>query len=120
MSEDRDDEQGDAEQAEVARQEAAQQAKEDEQAVREETGGLAKEGDRMEERLDGLDDSIDEAKKVAAQRQDAPDPKNQVAGDWEGEASGADQGDDATDSGDVEDGDDGDGVDGDPKSGAGG
>ena len=50
MSEDRDEEQTDPEQAEVARQEAAQQAKEDEQAVREETGSLAKEGDRMEER----------------------------------------------------------------------
>ncbi len=72
--------------------------RDDEQAVREDTTAMAREGDRMEERLEDLEDDIETARKTAAQRQDAPDDEV-VAGDWEGQASGADHGDDATDSG---------------------
>ena len=93
------------------RDEAREAAQGEEQAVREQTGEMAKTADGMEERIDELGGDIDDAKKTAAQRQDAPDettgpdePAGQVAGDWEGEASGADQGDDATDSGDLDDG----------------
>lgn len=84
------------------------EARDEERAVREEADEMAQAGDRMEKRLDGLDEDIDEAKTVAAQRQDAPDPTDEVAGDWEGEASGAGQGDDATDSGRLDDGDEDD------------
>ncbi len=92
------------------RDDAHQAAQGEEQAVREQTTEMARTADGMEERIDELGGEIDDAKKTAAQRQDAPDatvdadePAGQVAGDWEGEASGADQGDDATDSGDLDD-----------------
>ena len=77
-----------------------------EQEVREQTTEMAREGDKMENRLEELGDDIKDAKRTAAQRQDAPDatpgesaddPVGQTAGDWEGESVGADQGDDATD-----------------------
>jgi hypothetical protein len=87
--------------------------RDEEQAIREETSEMAQTADRMEQQVDELGDDIDEAKKTAAQRQDAPDetvgpdePAGQVAGDWEGEAAGADQGDDATDSGEMDKDDD--------------
>ena len=76
---------------------------EDEQAIREQTSEMARTADRMEGEIDELGGDIADAKKTAAQRQDAPD-EEPVAGDWEGEAAGADQGDDATDSGQVDDG----------------
>ena len=93
------------------RDDAREAAQGEEQAVREQTSEMAQTAEGMEERIDELGGDISDAKKVAAQRQDAPDetvgadePAGQVAGDWEGEASGADQGDDATDSGDLDDG----------------
>ena len=67
-----------------------------EQAIREETSDMESTAGRMDERLDQLGDDIKDAKQTARQRQDAPD-EPPVAGDWEGEATGADQGDDATD-----------------------
>ena len=85
------------------RDDARDAAQGEEHAVREQTTEMARTADGMEERIDELGGDIDDAKRTAAQRQDAPDPKhNEVAGDWEGEASGADQGDDATDSGDLD------------------
>ena len=87
------------------RDEAREAAQGEEQAVREQTTDMDRTAAGMEERIDELGGDIQDAKKTAAQRQDAPDPKdNEVAGDWEGEAAGADQGDDATDSGDLDDG----------------
>ena len=87
------------------RDDARDAAQGEEQAVREQATDMAKTADGMEERIDELGGEIEDAKKTAAQRQDAPDPKDDVvAGDWEGEAAGADQGDDATDSGDLDDG----------------
>ena len=77
--------------------------REDEQAVREQATEMSRTADRMEDRIDELGDDIAGAKRTAAQRQDAPE-EPPVAGDWEGEAAGADQGDDATDSGDPDDG----------------
>jgi hypothetical protein len=76
-----------------------------EQEIKEQTTELSQEGDRMEGRLEELGDDIKDAKRTAAQRQDAPDePVGEVAGDWEGESVGADHGDDATDDVDGEDG----------------
>ena len=55
-------------------------------------------GDDMEAKLEKLDDHIDEAHKAADNRPEAgSDVLGDVAGDWEDEAAGADQGDDATD-----------------------
>ena len=85
------------------REEAHEAAQSEEQAVREETSGMDRTAKGMEERVDELGGDIEDAKKTAAQRQDAPDPKNQVAGDWEGEASGAHQGEDATEAADADD-----------------
>ena len=51
---------------------------------------------QMEQRLEHLEEDIEDAKKTAAQRQDAPDD-DVVAGDWEGEATGSSQGEDAED-----------------------
>ncbi len=67
-----------------------------EQAIREETSDMESTAGRMDEKLDQLGDDIKDAKQTARQRQDAPD-EAPVAGDWEGEATGADHGDDATD-----------------------
>ena len=75
--------------------------REDEQAVREHTSEMNRTADRMEDRIDELGGDIADAKRTAAQRQDAPD-EPPVAGDWEGEAAGADQGDDATDDGQMD------------------
>ena len=77
-----------------------------EQAIREETSEMASTADTMEGRIEDLEGDIADAKRTAAQRQDAPD-EPPVAGDWEGEAAGADQGDDATDTGQVDGEDDG-------------
>jgi hypothetical protein len=47
-------------------------------------------GDELEERLERLDEDIDEAREELKQRQrDATHPGEEVAGDWEGESSGA-------------------------------
>jgi hypothetical protein len=93
MSEERDESQGPT------------AAAEGEQEIKEQTTELSQEGDRMEGRLEELGDDIKDAKRTAAQRQDAPDePVGEVAGDWEGESVGADHGDDATDDVDGEDG----------------
>ena len=79
--------------------------REDEQAVREQTSEMAHTADRMEGEIDELGSDIAEAKKTAAQRQDAPAAdEDPLAGDWQGEAAGADQGDDATDDGEIEGG----------------
>lgn len=83
---------------------AASAAGAGEQEIREQTGEMAHTADEMEHEIEELGSDIQDARKTAAQRQDAPDePVGEVAGDWEGEASGADQGDDATDSGNLED-----------------
>jgi len=50
----------------------------------------------MEERLDELGEEIDEAKHLADERREEANP-GAVAGDWEGEATGSHQGDDAED-----------------------
>ena len=55
-------------------------------------------GDEMEKKLGEFDEQIDDAKKAADNRPEAgSDAIADVAGDWEDEAAGADQGDDATD-----------------------
>jgi TolA-binding protein len=84
-----------------------------EEKLRDATSDMARGGDEMEHRLDELENHIDDAKSTATQRQDAPEQTRgledaeEVAGDWEGESSGAQQGDDAEDTKEV------------PKAGAG-
>jgi TolA-binding protein len=74
-----------------------------EEKLRDATSDMARGGDEMEHRLDKLEDDIDDARSTATQRQDAPEQTRgiedveDVAGDWEGESSGAQQGDDAED-----------------------
>ena len=61
----------------------------------------------MEHRLDELGEGIEDARKTAGERQDAPDPSDTI-GDWRGEATGSQQGEDAEDTASDDD-DDGDG-----------
>ncbi len=63
----------------------------DEQAIRDQTAEMAHTAGDMEERIEDLGEEIQDAKRTAAQRQDAPD-EELVAGDWEGESSGSNQG----------------------------
>jgi hypothetical protein len=44
---------------------------------------LVRTGDELEERLDRLDENIDEAQKEAKARSEDPDPFEDAAGDWE-------------------------------------
>jgi hypothetical protein len=44
---------------------------------------LERSGDELEERIDHLDDQIDEARQEARARADDPDPIEEVSGDWE-------------------------------------
>jgi hypothetical protein len=44
---------------------------------------LERTGDELEERIDHLDDQIDEARKEAHTRAEEQDPFEDVAGDWE-------------------------------------
>ena len=54
---------------------------------------LEKTGDELEERLERLDEHLDEAHhELDERRQDAAEPAEDVAGDWEGESSGAQRG----------------------------
>jgi len=65
---------------------------------REAAGEMERDADEMEEQLDELGDEIDEAESAAERRPEAgSDLLGDVAGDWEDEASGAQQGDDAVD-----------------------
>ena len=52
-------------------------------------------GDEMERQLDEVSEHLEEAKQVAANPPMEPDEG--VAGDWEGEATGSSQGEDAED-----------------------
>lgn len=52
-------------------------------------------GDEMEQRLNEVEEHLDEAKQAAANPPVEPDEG--VAGDWEGEATGSQQGEDAKD-----------------------
>ena len=82
-------------------------AERQEEEIRDANQDLARSGEEMEHRLDQLEGDIEEAKEVSAQRQDAPEKAREpdgseaegddAAGDWEGEASGAQQGEDAED-----------------------
>jgi hypothetical protein len=63
----------------------------DEQAVRDETEDMAHTADDMDERLDDLGDDIEDARRTAERRQDAPD-EELIAGDWEDASAGAHQG----------------------------
>jgi hypothetical protein len=44
---------------------------------------LERSGDELEERIDHLDDQIDEARQEAHARADEQDPFEEVSGDWE-------------------------------------
>ena len=74
-----------------------------EEQVRDAASGMARGGEEMEHELSRLEGHIDEAKSAATQRQDAPQQRRSageggdVAGDWEGESSGSQQGEDPTD-----------------------
>lgn len=63
----------------------------DERAVRDETADMAHTADDMDERLDELGDDIEDARRTAERRQDAPD-EELIAGDWEDASAGAHQG----------------------------
>lgn len=68
------------------------------ETAREKADEMEQDADRMEDRIDELDGDISDAKKAADNRPEAgSDVIGDVAGDWEDEAAGADQGDDATD-----------------------
>ena len=56
---------------------------------------MERSGDEMEQHLDEVSEHIDEAKELAANPTNEPD--DGVAGDWEGEATGSSQGEDAED-----------------------
>ena len=69
-----------------------------EDGPREAADEMEREADQMEEQLDELGDEIDEAEAAAERRPEAgSDLLGDVAGDWEDEAAGAQQGDDAVD-----------------------
>ena len=69
-----------------------------EEGAREAAQEMERDAERMDEELDRLGEHIDEAEKAAANRPEAgSDVIEDVAGDWEDEASGADQGEDAVD-----------------------
>ncbi len=81
-----------------------------EDRVHEAARDMEREADEMERQSQELDEHIDEAKSAATKRQDAPEQARDaegseeppegtedVAGDWRGESSGAQQGDDAED-----------------------
>ena len=69
-----------------------------EDEVREATDEMGRDGDEMEERLETLDEHIDEAQEAAANRPEAQDEEGgEIAGDWEDQSAGAQQGDDAID-----------------------
>ena len=61
-------------------------------------GEMERSGDQMEHELQRLDSHIDEAKDAASKRQEAgSDALADATGDWEDEATGAQQGEDAED-----------------------
>ena len=69
-----------------------------ENEVREAAEAMERDADEMEQHLEELDGSIADAEKAAANRPEADsDILGDVAGDWEEEAEGAQQGDDAVD-----------------------
>ena len=81
-----------------------------EERIREAAGEMRRDAEEMEQRSEELGEHIDEAKSTAAQRPDAPEqvrPSDEseeppegtenVAGDWRGESSGSQQGEDAED-----------------------
>ena len=71
---------------------------EPEQSARDAADEMARDAEQMEQKIDDLDESIDDAEKAAAQRPEADsDLLGDVAGDWEEEAEGAQQGEDAVD-----------------------
>jgi hypothetical protein len=56
---------------------------------------LERSGDELESRLDRLEDHIDDAKdELAARQEDAQEPGEDLAGDWEGKARDAPRGED--------------------------
>jgi t-SNARE complex subunit (syntaxin) len=68
------------------------------ESAREAADRMEQDADRMEERVEELGEHIEEAEQAAARRPEADsDILGDVAGDWEDEASGADQGEDAVD-----------------------
>jgi hypothetical protein len=55
--------------------------------------GLERSGDELEERLEQLDEHIEESEqKLEGRRDDAGQPVDDVAGDWEDKSAGAQQG----------------------------
>ena len=69
-----------------------------EERVDEAAQSMEKDADEMQHDLDKLEDDIDGAKSAAKQRPEADsDLLGDVAGDWEDEATGAQQGEDAED-----------------------
>lgn len=56
---------------------------------------MERESDAMEQQLGEVEEHLDEAKKLAANPTNEPDEG--VAGNWEGEATGSSQGEDAED-----------------------
>jgi hypothetical protein len=69
-----------------------------EEGAREAADDMERDADRMEHELERLGDHIGDAEKAAAQRPEAEsDVLEDVAGDWEEEAEGAQQGEDAVD-----------------------
>jgi hypothetical protein len=66
-----------------------------EQEIRAAERDLERQSDEMEQRLDELGEDIEEAHGKATAHPDIDD--NAVAGDWDDESAGAQQGDDAED-----------------------
>ncbi len=65
--------------------------------IRESERELERTGDELEHHIDQLGEHIDEAKGHAKPHPDLKD--NDIAGDWENESAGAQQGDDPEDAG---------------------
>ena len=78
-----------------------------EDEIREETRSMARGGDEMEERLDELGEGIQTARSKSRLTEEQAAPGD-LSGDWEDEASGAQQGEDAPDAFDDPEGEDDD------------
>ena len=71
----------------------------EEERVEEAAASMERDADEMQHDLDKLEDDIDDAKAAKDKRPEADsDIVGDVAGDWEDEATGASQGEDAEDS----------------------
>jgi hypothetical protein len=60
---------------------------------------LTHDADELEHRIGRIDDHLEDAKAELKDRRADAQPTDEVAGEWEGESGGANQGEDAEDAG---------------------